>query len=72
MPLVVWGAATCLSEWLDENFDEVVPLTASHALELGSGTGLLGIYAIKNLLKNRSENKPKIVLTDMESSVSEI
>ncbi len=47
VPLVVWRASLSLSLWLDEK-----NLLKGHkkALELGSGTGLLGLYTAKKLL----------------------
>ena len=51
VPLVVWGASLSLSRWLDKQW-----ISLSHekgplkSLELGSGTGLLGLFTIKRLL----------------------
>jgi hypothetical protein len=52
VPLVVWGASLSLSRWLDKEW-----IALSHekgrplkSLELGSGTGLLGLFTIKRLL----------------------
>lgn len=68
VPLVVWRASLCLSQWLDTNHAEWVKESSLRALELGSGTGLLGLFTIKRLLQ--ANESSSITLTDMEQSVS--
>jgi len=76
VPLVVWRAAPSLSNWFDQNPHRLRSLLENRrddggahfrALELGSGTGLLGLYTIKTLLKE--DPKSHITLTDIEQSV---
>lgn len=54
MPLVVWGAALTLSDWIDNNM-HIIPENCLKILELGSGTGLLGVFTIKSILKKRAD-----------------
>ena len=66
VPLVVWQASLTLSNWLEAHTERLC--SSMKALELGSGTGLLGIYTIKRLLQVHPE--AQITLTDMEQSVN--
>jgi len=70
VPLVVWGASLSLSRWLDTQWEELEIGKASKALELGSGTGLLGVYTIKRLLQDCPS--ADITMTDMEESSLEL
>lgn len=70
VPQVVWRASLSLSRWLDESgvlskYSSGNELTG---IELGSGTGLLGVFTAKRLLQGGV--KVKFTLTDMEDSVS--
>ena len=67
VPLVVWKASIALSKWFDSNPD-MLSGDYESGLELGSGTGLLGIYALKRILQNNP--KAKMIFTDMEESVN--
>lgn len=69
VPLVVWRASLSLSLWLDEN-ELLKGKGFKRALELGSGTGLLGLYTAKRLLKETPDSH--LTFTDMEQSVSSI
>ncbi|CDW73903.1 UNKNOWN [Stylonychia lemnae] len=73
VPLVVWGASITLSNWIDENFERL-PTNISNCLELGSGTGLLGIYTLKRIFSNYPETETSIhmTFTDMEQSSLEL
>ncbi len=43
---VVWDAAICLAKYIDgESFRNKFVLTGSEVLELGSGTGVVGLTA---------------------------
>ena len=67
MPLVVWGASLSLSRWLDKQWDSLsIEKGPVKSLELGSGTGLLGLFTISRLLKDNSDSS--IIMTDMEDS----
>ena len=68
--MVVWGASLALSRWLDAQWKELGIGKASKALELGSGTGLLGLYSIKRLLQDCPT--ADITMTDMEESSLEL
>ena len=68
--MVVWGASLALSRWLDAQWEELGIGKASKALELGSGTGLLGLYSIKRLLQDCPT--ADITMTDMEESSLEL
>ncbi|TNV72380.1 hypothetical protein FGO68_gene12920 [Halteria grandinella] len=68
VPLVVWRASLSLSQWLDKNQTQWLKSSSDpvSALELGSGTGLLGLFTIKRLLQENQGSK--VTLTDMEQS----
>lgn len=68
MPLVVWRASLSLSHWLDSNQGKWLSDKPTAALELGSGTGLLGLFTGKRLAQ--SNPCSSVTLTDMEESVS--
>ena len=61
VPQVVWDASLYLAKWIDEN-DHCEK--SGKTLELGSGTGLLGVFVAKYLQKTNS--KAEMVMTDME------
>ena len=58
VPIVVWRAALTLSNWLDKHLSLTSP---TKALELGSGTGLLGLFTLKKLPEGST-----LTFTDME------
>jgi hypothetical protein len=70
VPQVVWRASLSLSRWLDESGVLSKNPSGSEVtgLELGSGTGLLGVYTAKRLLQGGV--KVNFTLTDMEDSVT--
>lgn len=68
--MVVWGASLTLCRWLEAHWSELGIEKASKALELGSGTGLLGLYTIKRLLLDSLT--ADITMTDMEDSSLEL
>ncbi len=70
VPLVVWGASLTLSRWLEDYWEQLGIQKTSKTLELGSGTGLLGLYTIKRLLKDSPT--ASITMTDMEESSLEL
>ncbi len=70
VPLVVWGASLTLSRWLEDHWEQLGIDKTSKTLELGSGTGLLGLYTIKRLLKDSPT--ASITMTDMEESSLEL
>jgi len=50
VPLVVWGASLSLSRWLDSHAEKWLSEKPATTLELGSGTGLLGLFTGKRQL----------------------
>ena len=67
VPQVVWRAAPSLSRWLDDNKKLEEFKGEVRGLELGSGTGLLGVYTAKKLIQGGVSLK--FTMTDMEESV---